>query len=297
MKESRFKPCLVLFALMLIALQGCHLPISLDEELSVDERAQTSVALTLAVEEEVEEPEVSLEVSEASIEVPEPTITDTLIPDITITPTITLTPTLGTPMVSVSMNTNCRSGPGKIYGYIGALLVGESAEVVGQSTDGQYWIIKNPDHPGECWLWGRYATVTGPTDDLPEYTPPPTPTPTHTPTPAFYWGGDWSARIAPEDAVFSLVYSMTVTVDGRNFTAVVDLGAEGIMNVLGTISDDYLSVSGTWSGGASTGTFELYALGTDQFQGNHANPLDPDDVLAWCGGREGAGIPSPCMKP
>jgi len=70
MKESRFKPCLVLFALMLIALQGCHLPISSDEELSVDERTQTSVALTLAVEEEVEEPEVSLEVSEASIEVP-----------------------------------------------------------------------------------------------------------------------------------------------------------------------------------------------------------------------------------
>ena len=52
------------------------------------------------------------------------------------TPTITLTPTLGVPMVSVSVDTNCRFGPGDFYEYEGALLVGEQAEVAGKLADG-----------------------------------------------------------------------------------------------------------------------------------------------------------------
>jgi len=55
--------------------------------------------------------------------------------------------------------------------------------VVGKYSVGNYWIINNPDSSGTCWLWGQYATVTGNTAGLPEYTPPPTPTPTNTPTP------------------------------------------------------------------------------------------------------------------
>jgi len=86
-------------------------------------------------------------------------------------------------MATVSVNTNCRTGPGVVYDLIGALLVGEQAVVVGKYTAGNYWIINNPDSSGTCWLWGQYATVTGNTAGLPEYTPPPTPTPTSTPTP------------------------------------------------------------------------------------------------------------------
>ena len=40
-----------------------------------------------------------------------------------------------------------------------------------------YWIVNNPDRPGECWLWGQYASVSGDTSSLPVRTPPPTPTP------------------------------------------------------------------------------------------------------------------------
>jgi hypothetical protein len=81
--------------------------------------------------------------------------------------------------------TNCRVGPGRVYRRVGAILVGEVAEVYGRDPTGRYWYIRNPDsRSGFCWAWGEYATVSGNTALLPVYTPPPTPTPTFTPTPA-----------------------------------------------------------------------------------------------------------------
>jgi uncharacterized protein YraI len=99
------------------------------------------------------------------------------------TATITLTPTPEVPMASVSVNTNCRSGPGLQFDLIGALNIGQTAEVVGKYQNGAYWIIKTPGSSGNCWLWGNYATVSGNTSNLPEYPSPPTPTPSNTPTP------------------------------------------------------------------------------------------------------------------
>jgi len=99
------------------------------------------------------------------------------------TPTLSLTLTSAAPIVSVSVNTNCRTGPGVAYDLIGALLVGEKAVVVGRYSALNYWIINNPDRSGTCWLWGEYATVVGDTAGLQEYTPPPSPTPSITPSP------------------------------------------------------------------------------------------------------------------
>ena len=108
-----------------------------------------------------------------------PTLTPS--PDFTntpeFTPTITETPTPSVPTATVSQNTNCRSGPGTSYDLIGALLIGQSAEVVGKNTPTNYWIIKTPGATGFCWLWGQYATVTGNVAILTEYSIPPTPTP------------------------------------------------------------------------------------------------------------------------
>ena len=98
------------------------------------------------------------------------------------TPTITLTPTLGVPMVSISVDTNCRFGPGDFYEYEGALLVGELAEVAGKLADESFWYIENPDAPPPfCWIWGAYASVTGDKSGIPILTPPPTPTATQEP--------------------------------------------------------------------------------------------------------------------
>ena len=112
--------------------------------------------------------------------------TPTFTPTATLSPTPIFTFTPAIPQISVSVPTNCRVGPGKVYDRVGALLVGETAQVFGRDPSGRYWFIQNPDSPSSfCWLWGEYATVTGNFVALPIFTPPPTPTFTPTPLPDF----------------------------------------------------------------------------------------------------------------
>jgi hypothetical protein len=93
-------------------------------------------------------------------------------------PTPTVTPTQGPPMIRVSVDTNCRSGPGLIYEYLGALMTYENAEVLASSSLSGFWVIENPDNPGtECWVGEQYATIEGDTSHLPVREPPPPPEP------------------------------------------------------------------------------------------------------------------------
>jgi len=88
------------------------------------------------------------------------------------------TATLGPPMLSVSLDTNCRFGPGEVYDYLGAIVVGEEALVTGKLADESFWYIENPDAPPpHCWVWGMYASISGDKSGIPVLTPPPTPTP------------------------------------------------------------------------------------------------------------------------
>ena len=103
--------------------------------------------------------------------------TPTFTPSATLSPTPVFSSTPLVPMISVSVPTNCRVGPGKVYDRVGGLLVGQVAEVIGRNPNGNYWYIRNPSRDGFCWLWGEYATVTGNFAALPVFTPPPTPTP------------------------------------------------------------------------------------------------------------------------
>ena len=107
-----------------------------------------------------------------------PTLVFTATPSATPVPTLSLalTTTPNPPMVTVSSETNCRSGPGRMYDKLGVLNPGETTEVVGRTTVPNYWLVRNPDNPAQiCWLWGQYATVTGDWQSLPQATPPPTP--------------------------------------------------------------------------------------------------------------------------
>ncbi len=113
-------------------------------------------------------------VDSVSTDTPEPSLTPTA--TLSATPLYTATPLV--PIVSVTTDTNCRTGPGKTYDRVGALMIGETAEVVARDPTGRYWYIKNPDQQnGYCWLWGEYATVSGNVAALPIFTPPPTPSP------------------------------------------------------------------------------------------------------------------------
>lgn len=95
----------------------------------------------------------------------------------TLSPMLTNTPMLTIPLAEVSVATNCRTGPGKIYDQISVLNVGRQVEVVGKNTEGTYWVVKNPGGSGTCWLWDQYAKIIGPTANLPLWDTPPTPTP------------------------------------------------------------------------------------------------------------------------
>ena len=164
-------------AVLLIASIACAAPTiaaTPDIEALNTAIAQTVIAaLTLNVPTGTLSPVLELTATATTTFTPEPP---------TLTPTETLTPTPLIPLISVSVPTNCRNGPGKVYNMQGALLVGEVAQVYGRDPTNNYWYIRNPDSGAEfCWVWGEYATLTGPFLSLPIYTPPPTPTATLTP--------------------------------------------------------------------------------------------------------------------
>jgi hypothetical protein len=106
-----------------------------------------------------------------------PVASNTALPA-TDTPLPTATPWPDPVRVEVSIDTNCRSGPGPTFPLIGALMVGESTIVRARVPELNYWLVENPDNPGrECWLWGKHATLDGETDHLPIAIPPWTSTP------------------------------------------------------------------------------------------------------------------------
>ena len=86
---------------------------------------------------------------------------------------------------------------------------------------------------------------------------------------------------------------MNTTVTGNAFEATIE-GDETTVTFSGTISEDYMTVSGTWEEAGFTGSFRFYALGVNQFQGNYH---DEPDAIAMCGARAGAGFPDPCYMP
>jgi uncharacterized protein YraI len=132
------------------------------------ENSENEANLLLPITAQAELLQAVSQTAPAGTATPEPTATATLAS----TPAFTDTP--GRIIVTVSANTNCRSGPGINYSNEGALTVGQQADVLGKSTATGYWIIDNPVGAGTCWLWGEHATITGDTASLQEYDVPPT---------------------------------------------------------------------------------------------------------------------------
>jgi uncharacterized protein YgiM (DUF1202 family) len=162
---KKYKGLVFLFSILAAAALACNFP-SVTPTPTIDiDATVTSFALTQGIGQTP------------------PTSETEFTATVTLTPTITLTLPPSVPMVSVSVDTNCRTGPGVNYDLLTGLFVGERAEVVGKYTtvSPNYWIIRKG--AVTCWLWGQYATVEGNTANLPEMVPPPSPTPTLTPTP------------------------------------------------------------------------------------------------------------------
>jgi hypothetical protein len=167
----KFKPLLAFAAALLLATLACTQSGTPAPDPNF---VNTAVAQTLVAIQTGGAPSVTPLVPTSTFTPEPPTIT----PTTTLSPTPVFTVTPSVPLISVSVATNCRVGPGRVYDRVGALLVGETAEVIGRNPAGNYWYIANPDvRDGFCWLWGEYATLVGNTQALPVFTPPPTPTP------------------------------------------------------------------------------------------------------------------------
>jgi len=180
-RNSRISPRLVLVGCTLILLSlACNLPLIANQSTGNQEKpagfVETSIAETMAVIGQGQ-PVVD-EDSTVQPEPPSATFTPESTDTPTLTPTVTETPTPEVPMVYISENTNCRTGPGTIYERLITVLKGEEPEAVAKDPLGEYWYIRRPGQEGSfCWLWGKYATPVGDTASLPVFTPPPTPTP------------------------------------------------------------------------------------------------------------------------
>ncbi|HAV79045.1 MAG TPA: hypothetical protein DCX53_16975 [Anaerolineae bacterium] len=162
------RSALTAFVVLLIASLACAQPAA--PVAAPDQNAvNTSIVQTIGAR----QTEIALNNPAAATFTP---VTPTLTLEPTLSATPDYTPTSTTPMISVSVDTNCRVGPGAIFERVGILLVGETAEIVGREPKGEYWYIRNPDQGDDfCWVWGEYATVTGNTLPLLFLSPPPPP--------------------------------------------------------------------------------------------------------------------------
>ena len=233
---------LLLVSMLLIVSQACapRAPATSDPSTIDTAIAQTLAAAATQTADQgvpVTGPDTPTAIASPS---PEP-LTQT--PTALVLPSPVFTPTAGTPQIRVVIPTNCRQGPGVAYARVGGLQPGQVAEIVGRHAERNYWIIREPNRNVVCWLWGEYATVTGDTDALPIYTPPPpptsTPTPTATPAPSFTASYDglesctgvgWWVEFQLQNSGGIPFESLSVTVSDTTSDTVLSQVADSFLN-------------------------------------------------------------------
>ncbi len=98
--------------------------------------------------------------------------TDTLAlvtPSFTPSPTDTLAATPSTAMVTpVSVNANCRFGPGTDFLSVGALMLGQTVPILGTISDRTWWQIANPwSLSTKCWVANSVTSTSGDLSKVP----------------------------------------------------------------------------------------------------------------------------------
>lgn len=231
---------IVWIGILFIFIMACTLPQATPPVNSVN--ASTAAALTVAAVIN-NQPQPS-QLPSATLPVPV-IISDTFTPLPTLSPTPVYTSTSSVPTISVSVDTNCRVGPGKVYTRVGGLLVGETAEVIAKDPTNEYWYIRDPESPsGFCWVWGYYATVLGNTSIIPIFTPPPSPTP----APSFelsYAGMDscvgWWAELRIKNTGPVTFKSFSLTIKDRALNVTLSSSGNGFTDMDGCLSSGITS--------------------------------------------------------
>lgn len=248
----------LLIGVSLIFILACNLPQAAPP---VDVgNASTAAALTVAAV--INQPQAS-PLPSATLSVP---AANTFTPLPTLSPTLSYTSTSSVPIISVSVDTNCRLGPGKAYDRVGGLLVDETAEVIAKDPTNEYWYIRDPESPtGFCWVWGYYATVIGNTSIIPVFTPPPSPTP----APSFelsYAGIDscvgWWAELKIKNVGPVTFKSFSLTIKDRTLDVTLSDSGNGFTDIDGCLSSGITS---------ELAPGEAYILSSPAFVNNIAN--------------------------
>lgn len=267
MRTSRMRFAFLPVIFLFLALLSCDLPGMSSEFLEATRTMQALATLVEAAE--------SGQVAEGSVDdsssVSEPEEAPTA------------TSTACVPMVSVTTNTNCRLGPGEPYAYLGALVVGEEAQVVGQSSVSNFMIIDNPDNPGEqCWLWDMYAQVSCDISSLPVMEPPPL---------LPDWNGTWTCWSVEEADFDPNPFSVTVVHNGSQMTVYANVnGEECVYDV--ALDDDYMNATGTCPNPEYPADNHLswsFLDNWNQLRGSVGGNWGP-----WCCARNGYPQPEPC---
>jgi hypothetical protein len=130
----------------------------------------------------------------------------------TTTPTPTPQPEAAAVLLQVDEAVYCRSGPGRSYDLIDALLPGEWAEVTGRSRNANYYVIETPRGTNDCWLWSRSAEIEGDIETVP-YQQADEPAP---PLPMFAHTEDNVCRAGPAES-----YPMLATLRGNTSAEII----------------------------------------------------------------------------
>jgi len=269
MKRVRYMYPVVVLAALLITSLACDLPVEFSAQGENLGATQTLQALATQV---AGTQESKAESADEKPSADEPAAAESEGEAATLTPTITLTPTLRAPMVSVSVDTNCRFGPGEVYDYLGALLVGEEAPVVGKLADESFWYIENPDAPPPyCWIWGMYASVSGDKSGIPILTPPPTPTeiptPTATQVPLSFAAAEYTILHCNDHAFVTKVTNTgTVTIQSYSITVVHPNDGITLVNVQDFFANEPIC-GYTYAYSIPAGSFEFIVLEGFQIPG------------------------------
>jgi uncharacterized protein YgiM (DUF1202 family) len=214
------------------------------------------------------------------------------------TPTITLTSTPSIPYVSVSQNTNCRTGPSQFYGLVTTIGTNQQVEVLKTYSGANYVVVRNPNGSGDCWLWLQYANVTNFSSyNLPQATQPPTPFPTNTPTntpTAFNWAGTWNIKAVQGGSTYTGSMSCSYSANGQDVNCSGELDPGDLPYTFGgDVSANGQTVTGSFGGtGSGTLAMQIKSGNLNQFIGN----LD-SGTWEFCGWRSGSSAPSPCEWP
>jgi len=148
---SKNKHSIALATLLLLSL-SCSLVGGLSSPQSTQEMDPTAVAQTMDAQiDQILLPTQQALLPKGTFSVPQYE---------TSTPEPSLTPI--PPTISVTVDADCRYGPGTNYPTVGTLRAGQKVLLHGKNMTNDWWLIDNPGRPGEfCWVGGQNAQFEG----------------------------------------------------------------------------------------------------------------------------------------